>query len=174
MAWPDDGDEALVAELDDGAVARGRRRPDGDVTGPVVDGAHELVAVQVLVQPHGDPGVREVEALDRPGEQSDRQREDRCDLEIGLLECERGPGGASAATSRGHGGSGVGQQGPAGRCEPRAASETLEQRPSDLGLEYPDLLREGRRRDVHLLGGGTKRAFIRDRDKVLELAEVHG
>ena len=142
MARSDDHDEALVAELDDRAFARRWRWPDCDIADPVVDGADELVAVQVLVESYGDPGIREVEALDRTGEQPHSQREHRGDLEVGLLEGEGCPRGAPAATRRGDCRARVGEQGPSGRGEPRAAGEALEKEPADLGLEHPNLLRE--------------------------------
>ncbi len=174
MPRADDHHEALVAELHDRAVARGWRRTDCDVADPVVDGADQLVAVQVLVESDRDPGVRQVEALDRAGEQPDGQREDGGDLEVGLLECERSPGGAPSASRRGHRRTRIGEQGASGRREPRATRKPLEQKPADLGLEHPDLLREGRGRHVHSFRGGAERALVRDRDEVLELAEVHG
>ena len=66
------------------------------------------------------------------------------------------------------------QEGPAGGREPRSARQALEQRAAHLELEQPDLLRDRRRSDVQVVGRGTERPALGDRDQVLELPEIHG
>ena len=46
----------LVPELYDRALPVERRRTDRDIAVAVGDGAGELVPMEVLVQPNGDPG----------------------------------------------------------------------------------------------------------------------
>jgi hypothetical protein len=66
------------------------------------------------------------------------------------------------------------QEGPAGGREPCPARQALEQRAPHLELEQPDLLRDRRRGDVQVVGRGTERSALGDRDQVFELPEIHG
>ena len=73
-----------------------------------------------------------------------------------------------------HRGAGLGQERLAGGGQPNTRRQTLQQRAAELVLEALDLLRERRLRDEQLLGGARERAFVGDRQQVLQLSKVHG
>jgi hypothetical protein len=71
------------------------------------------------------------------------------------------------------GGAGLGQERLAGCGESDAFGQALKQRPAELALQRLDLLRQGGLGDEQLLGRARERAFVRDREEVAQLAEVH-
>ena len=127
-----------------------------------------------LVEPHRHARMGLAHPLDRRRQQPDREREHGRDLDLGVLERERGAPRALRPLRREKRAARLRQERAAGRREPRAARQPLEQRPADLELEQADLLRDRRRGDVQAVRRRTERAVLGDRDQVLELPEVHG
>ena len=171
----DDDDERLVAEEDRRAEPAGTRLgPDGDVCDAGIERVLEDIAVVELVEPHRHARMGFAHALDRRRQQADREREDGRDLDLGELEGEcRAPRAIRPLCGQ-QGAARLRQEGPAGGRKPRSARQALEQRAAHLELEQPDLLRDRRRSDVQVVGRGTERPALGDRDQVLELPEIHG
>jgi hypothetical protein len=71
-----------------------------------------------------------------------------------------------------NGGAGLGQERLAGGGQSDARGQALQKRAAELPLEALDLLREGRLGDEQSFGGSRERAFVGDRQQVLQLSKV--
>ena len=60
-----------------------------------------------------------------------------------------------------------------GRPEPQRPPVAEEEREPELGLERPQLPRDGRLGDPDVLGGGRHRAVVDDRQEVAQDAKFH-
>ena len=119
------------------------------------------------------PGCRSIQVAIAAREDADRHREQRRHLELARLEPERHARGVAGPLGRPHGRLRLRQQRPAGRGQPDAAGEPLEQRAAELRLERADLLGERRLGDAEPPRGARERALLDHGQKRREPPQVH-
>ena len=168
-----DEDQLLPAELDPRAAPLGRQRPDAEVGAPVLDRLRDQGAAGELEQADRDVGLQLAPALDRRGQHRRRERADRRHREQLGRRAEGAPARGQRTVRRRHGGAGVADQRLARRRQPDVARRAVEQRPADLRLERPDLLRQRGLRDVQPRRRLGERPGLRDREQVLQLPQRH-
>ena len=149
-------------------------RADGDVADSKADGVIKRSTVRVLAQRDRRPRVALAPALEGRRQHAERDRGHGCHLELARLEAQRAASVAPRAFGVCDGRLGLRQERLAGGGESDASGETLQQRAAELPLEALDLLRERRLGDEQSFGGARERAFVGDREQVLQLSKVHG
>jgi hypothetical protein len=103
---------------------------------------------------------------------AEREREACRDAELAFVETRRGARGSSGIRCGDQRCPRARQHRAPDRRQRDAARAALEQGRPDGRFEDPELMREGRLRDVQTLGRARDRARLRDDGEVLEVAET--
>ncbi len=156
-----------------GPVQCGRPRPEAEVAEPAANRLVELAAVSELVQVDGGVGMLAMPAGQRGGQNADRHRGDRGQLQLSARGAQGRPRGFGGAGRVGGRGAGLGQERPPGLGQLHAVGQALQQRSAELTLQRADLLGERRLGDREPLGGARERPLFDDRQQVGDLAQIH-
>ena len=150
-----------------------RRQPD--------DRDVDLVALQLggdvlraaLADANDDAGVRVVEAGQQPWQIHRAGRQHRAEHDgPGVQPGERREVAADRVRA-GHDLAGTGEDDGSGLGQFDAAARAPQQHDAELGLQPPDRVRDGRLREMEVLGSARERPGLRDLDKRPQLAELH-
>jgi hypothetical protein len=151
---------------------------DGRADEPQVEGAGrqraQLLNGRALAQLQLDVGPRGPEALHDVGDDREQRRADEADAKAADLAFADPPSRGDRAVELGQDRAGVAQERRAGRGELNAPARPLQQEHAQLVLEPAQLLAQRGLGQMQPRGRAAEVQLLRDRDEVLQLAQLHG